>query len=370
MTRRLSLGNLSKLLFSLLLLACHGCSIAPKSPLDNFLAAPARNSPYRGVFHVHTEYSHDSGGSLREVIRAARQNRLDFAVVTDHNTLQGKRDYASGTFPELPLLIFGNEISTGDGHLIALAVDEEINPPVSGQDAIDQIHAKGGYAVLAHPLCDKSVWKDWAATGFDGMEIYNHACDFYDANKVGFALKSLLLSPKLFSREVVREPRKTIRKWDELLAARPVAGFGAIDAHVKFSFLGLALIRYTNLFRSATLYVFADHLTEKDIISALVSGNSFIAFESLGDAGAFSFEARTSAERLPMGREVRSETPVTLVVTAPKSAVVRLIQNGLPVKEMHGEQLTFDVSSAGIYRVEVFRHGKLWIVSNAITVQA
>ena len=344
-----------------------GCAVMP-SIHANFPKTNQNEAPFRGVFHVHTRYSHDSLGSIQSVIKTASKENFDFVVVTDHNSLKGKFDKALLGRPK-PLIIFGNEISTSDGHLVALGIDKEIPTPVEPQSAIDQIHQEGGYAVLAHPVCKRTSWKDWNVTNYDAIEVYNFACDFYDSNKVMLAAKSLLLPPDWFIRKIAKTPEESLRKWDELLFSKQVAGIGAADSHVCCRVFGFPLIRYSLSFRSVTTYVYAKSLSEKDILEALIHGKSFIAFESRGFAKKFRFTAKTAQGQFKPGSVVISEAPVTLAVELPIAAQIRLIHNGEQVAVKKGKTLVFPAKDSGIYRVEVFRNGKIWILSNPISIQ-
>ena len=350
-------------------LISESCSALPKLPTSLLTKQSPNVPPYRGVFHVHTKYSHDSAGTLRNVIRAARDRNLDFALITDHNTLEGKSDQTVLRGSKDPLLIFGNEISTTDGHLIALGTDQKIKAPIESQTAIDQIHEQGGFAILAHPVCERTSWKNWNVKNYDGMEVYNFACDFYASNKPMFFLKSLLMSPALFIAQVIREPREPLAQWDSVSLSKPVVGFGAVDAHVRYRILGFPLMRYSLAFRSVTMYANAKSRSEKDIVEALVSGKSFIVFESRGSAKTFKFEAKRGTDVFEMGSKIRSEAPVALVVQSPAPSEIRVIRNGEVVRKKSGETLVFDAKMPGVYRVEVFRNGKIWIISNPITIQ-
>lgn len=348
----------------LLTLLTTSCATLPGlGPLKNKKESPL-TPPFRGAFHIHSRYSHDSSGSLEKIAKAAQNHGLDFVVITDHNNLDAREENSSRE--TRPLVIVGSEISTTDGHLIALGIDRAIETPVEPQKAIDQIHEQNGYAVLAHPVCDKTAWKDWDARNYDAMEIYNFACDFYASNKIGFVFKLLFLSPSFFIDHYIREPREALKQWDFLMNLKtgsqqpsPIpVGIGAVDAHM----------RYSLAFRAVTAYVNAKSLAEKDILKALISGNSYTVFESRGIAKDFKFEARDANQKFDMGSFIHSEIPVSLFIETPQTSEIRLIHDGKIIQTKLGKTLTFDVRHSGIYRVEVFRNGKMWIISNPITI--
>ncbi len=88
----------------------------------------------------------------------ARARGLDGFAITDHNTCECV-DYfrQTGLIREdgLPvdglLIIPGQEISTAEGHLLALGVVLPNLKGISAHEAIQMIHARGGVAVAPHP---------------------------------------------------------------------------------------------------------------------------------------------------------------------------------------------------------------------------
>jgi len=94
--------------------------------------------------HVHTASSPDAHtriGDLPEIIRA---RGLDGLAVTEHNKFDP---------PNLPdvLIVPGVEISSQDGHVLALGVKEIIPSQLSADETITRIHDQGGIAIIPHP---------------------------------------------------------------------------------------------------------------------------------------------------------------------------------------------------------------------------
>ena len=71
-----------------------------------------------GVVHVHTTLS-DGGGTVDDVVAAAKAAGLGFVAVTDHNNVDAKpyEGYRDGV-----LLIAGAELSTTAGHVLGLGI--------------------------------------------------------------------------------------------------------------------------------------------------------------------------------------------------------------------------------------------------------
>jgi hypothetical protein len=114
---------------------------------------------YAGDLHMHTHHS-DGRWSVQELWQAIQQRSLDFFMLTDHNTLTGQVDVAAlATGRVLP--IPGMEVTMRHGHMLALGMDTLIDWWVgrdgrSIQDVLDDVHAAGGVAIIAHPGADGS----------------------------------------------------------------------------------------------------------------------------------------------------------------------------------------------------------------------
>ncbi len=100
--------------------------------------------------HIHTRYSHDSFMDPARVVRVARMRGLSAIAVTDHNTIRGgllaREANPGGDFE----VIVGAEIRTEYGDVLGLFLDREIAAR-RFDDVVEEIHAQGGLAVLAHP---------------------------------------------------------------------------------------------------------------------------------------------------------------------------------------------------------------------------
>jgi predicted metal-dependent phosphoesterase TrpH len=102
--------------------------------------------------HVHSTYSPDSRLSLDAAVERLGPQGLNGFALTDHNTVAGHatlRAFAE-RFPQYRF-VPGIEVSTSDGHLLALGVGEvpPLHRPVA--ETVEWVEAHGGVAVPAHP---------------------------------------------------------------------------------------------------------------------------------------------------------------------------------------------------------------------------
>ena len=104
--------------------------------------------------HMHTNYS-DGTGTVEEVL-AFTQAHTDLAVIaiTDHDTIEGAlraRDLMAKGGYRFELVV-GEEISTREGHMLALFIERRVPPGLSIERSIELVHAQGGLAIVAHPF--------------------------------------------------------------------------------------------------------------------------------------------------------------------------------------------------------------------------
>ena len=123
--------------------------------------------------HVHTTYSYDSLITSRDLIFYAKKRGLDGVAITDHDRIDGALKIAK----EADFLIVpGIEISSLNGHIIGLNVDELVPPKLSVDETLDRIHAAGGISVACHPITFfKENLKGHISSRFDAIEVINSA---------------------------------------------------------------------------------------------------------------------------------------------------------------------------------------------------
>jgi predicted metal-dependent phosphoesterase TrpH len=121
--------------------------------------------------HVHTIYSHDSLITLKDLFFYAKKRGLTAVAITDHDTVEGTLKIAKET--DL-LIIPGIEVSSRNGHIVGLNLQEPVKKGLSADETVDKIHEAGGLAVACHPfaLFKGSLGKH-ANAKFDAIETIN-----------------------------------------------------------------------------------------------------------------------------------------------------------------------------------------------------
>ena len=108
-------------------------------------------SRYFVDLHCHTSASFDSLSDPRSVVRAAATRGLTHLAITDHDRIEGAlraRDAA----PEGLTVIVGEEVRTADGDLIALFLEEAVEPHRPARETIEAVRAQGGLVGIPHPF--------------------------------------------------------------------------------------------------------------------------------------------------------------------------------------------------------------------------
>lgn len=135
-----------------------------------------------GDIHTHTMYSGfskysflsypDSVTTPRTSIKVAEKLGLNVLCITDHNTIKGAveaRKYNK------ELVVIGEEITSRNGEILGLFLQEQVNPGLSAEETIEQIHAQDGIAIAPHPFSAhcSCVGKKMNQLRFDGIEVFN-----------------------------------------------------------------------------------------------------------------------------------------------------------------------------------------------------
>ncbi len=339
-----------------------------------------------GNLHIHTPYS-DGAWYHDRIAQAARQARLDFIVVTDHNLwVQGPQGYHHGVLVLVGQEVHHNRRNPQVNHLLVYGAEAELSQCAPDpQQLIDAVRARQGLAFIAHPfdyplkfLHDPGIpWVDWNVEGYVGLEIWNYMSEF----KARLPNRLMAFFYAFYPQRAIRGPfKETLQLWDSLLAAdQRVVGFGNSDAHAFDMSLGSlkrVIFPYEYLFRCVNTHLLLDEPLAGDveydkyqIFSALAKGRGWVGYDLLGETKGFVFRAHSASERATLGEEIRRAGAINFEVEVPLPAKIQVVRAGAGVAaRTTGTHLKFTSVEAGAYRVEAYRQGKGWIFSNPIYV--
>lgn len=148
-------------------------------------AAFCSHPPYRSAMedesfcvdpHVHSEGSYDGREPVELLLEHAADIGLDCIVVTDHDDIDDSLR-AARLAPSYGLVgVPGVEVSTADGHLLAIGVTECPPPGRPLPDTVAAVRAQGGVVVVPHPFQRTRHGvprRRLAGIDVDGIETYN-----------------------------------------------------------------------------------------------------------------------------------------------------------------------------------------------------
>jgi hypothetical protein len=329
----------------------------------------------RGAVHVHSRYS-DGTGSVDEIVEAAQAARLDFVILTDHDTIGAAEDGHGGRYGGV-LLAIGAEVSPRErGHCLALgeSLDVRAYRWMPERYYLPKLRRQGADVYIAHPEgrvksafgINLRQWHVWESEHFDGIEIWSYMHDWVD-NVTALTLPYYYLRP---DRAIEGPDEGVLGLWDRLNVRRRVAGLGALDAHAIKRLGGLfTAFPYRFLFGTILTHVFVEEwggsaaADAAALRAALREARSFAAYDALAPAEGFRFYGDGG---LMMGDRAQLGAGRRLAVEAPREADVTLVHNGRRVRSESGGRTEFEASSPGVYRVEARIGGRPWVFSNPI----
>jgi hypothetical protein len=329
------------------------------------------------------------------VTAAAARAGLRFVIVTDHGDATREPDlpdYRNGV-----LYIDAVEISTNDGHVVALGLPKAPYPlRGEGRDVLEDIARLGGFAIAAHPGSAKPElqWTAWDAP-FGGLEWLNADSEWRDERPWTLA-RGLIAYP--FRRPqalalLLDRPEAVMRRWDALTQQRRVVAVAGVDAHARVGVRtvgepydssgsgSLHFPAYVSSFREFSITLPDVRLTgeaaqdARSVLDAIRAGHVYSTIDALAGPAALRFTAVSGSNTASMGDALMLDGPVKLRVDAqaPADALVTILRNGEPIAGADGAALQHDVpAETAVYRVEVALPDAPgtppvpWLVSNPI----
>lgn len=104
--------------------------------------------------HIHSNYS-DARPSVEKILEYVQnKTNLNVIAITDHDAINGalKAQKIAKQKKYRFEVVVGEEVSTKDGHILALFIKERIEPGLVARNTIEKIHKQGGIAIAAHPF--------------------------------------------------------------------------------------------------------------------------------------------------------------------------------------------------------------------------
>jgi hypothetical protein len=331
------------------------------------------------VMHVHSTYS-DGTATPLEIAAAASAAGADAVFITDHDSLDARRDGWSGWHYGV-LVVIGLEVTTRRGHFLAFGIDEEIDHRgLTEREIAARVRSAGGVGFPAHPFSRGSAlsrrigrphpWGDLESGDYDGVEVWSFMTDAAERCE---SLRELAAFVRRPETGYVDPPARNLAAWDELCRTRPVVAIGGLDAHQTGVRLPRARVLSpfpnerifatlrTHVMLPAALTGDGDH-DEARMLAALAAGRCYLAVDAVAAARGFAFVAGD----LQMGDEAPYDRQ-ELTVRTPRRADLTLARDGTAIDRADdARELRHASEGHGVYRAEARIDGRVWVMSNPI----
>lgn len=349
-----------------------GCS----SPLPSTELPPARyiqTAPhfpdfhdYRGIFDLPIK---GSGMDQAAVADLAKASQIDFIFLADRVEANGSdADFGIGGFTNDILFIPGGAFEVGGSEIIGANLHEAIKPNLTPADLIAAIHDQGGLAIAADPSKFASS-EDYALA--DAMEVYNQRSAWLAQSPASMYLHATFFGTDHFLAGLDARPDANLALYDRITAGARIAMLAGTGAADNLSVFSAKVGTLPQLFLFCTTHLIARERNTEPILEALRLGHSYASFDYLGYVGAFMFYARAGDAVTMMGDEVHLAPGLTLKAELPAPADrIVMLQNGAEVTSAeNASTMEFAPKLPGAYRIEAYRSGKLWILSNPLYIR-
>jgi hypothetical protein len=320
---------------------------------------------YRGIIDLPIKAS---GMDQAEIAELAKTAQIDFIFLADRvhpGEGESESDFGIGGFTDDILFIPGGAFEVGGSEIIGVNIHEPINPGLAPNDLISAIHDQGGLAIAGDPAKFASP-ADYATA--DAMEVYIQHSAWTAQNPTALYLRAIFLGADHFLSGLDIRPDANLALYDRMTSGARVPMLAGMGAPGNMNVLGAKVGTIPQLFLFCTTHLIARGRDSEPMLEALRLGHSYASFDYLGYVGAFAFFARVGETTTMMGDEVQLAPGLALKTELPAAADrIAMYQNGAEVASAdNASTLEFAPKSAGAYRIEAYRGGKLWIVSNPV----
>ena len=134
------------------------------------------------ALHVHTNHSACSESEISHIAQYCRKRGIEAIAITDHNQIEGAFELQD-IAPELKVIV-SEEISTREGEIIGLFLEERIPAGKDIRETCIEIKNQGGLVYLPHPFDSLKVHRvrSWNLQKIldlvDIIEVYNAKASF------------------------------------------------------------------------------------------------------------------------------------------------------------------------------------------------
>ncbi|HEV2403272.1 MAG TPA: PHP domain-containing protein [Candidatus Saccharimonadales bacterium] len=134
---------------------------------------------YKIDLHTHSTASPDGGLRAQDYRRALKGGLLDYIAVTDHDNIE----FAQKLHHEIGShIIVGEEVSTTDGEIVGLYLQQPIPPGLSAVETVHAIKNQSGLVYIPHPF--ESVRHGISFTTLNEIADYVDIVEIYNGRAI------------------------------------------------------------------------------------------------------------------------------------------------------------------------------------------
>ena len=339
-------------------------------------AAAGQPTLWRGAYHVHSTQS-DGSGTPEEIAAAAAAEELDFVILTDHG--DATRTPAAPRVVDGVLLIDAVEISTDDGHYVALDLPAAPYPLAGeGRAVAEDVRRLGGIGLIAHPDSPRAslAWHDPSVPA-DGFEWINGDSTWRTASS-SHLLTRLLAYPLNRAGTLAglaTYPATLFAERDQP-SRPPQLALAAVDAHARIGWQrnadpiegGRALAKFPSYRASfgtfGIVMAWLDGGPSGDarrdagaVLHAIRQRATWSAVFSMADRAWLSFDLVDAATGTSQGPDLRGAATAVVRSNGPAGARLRVLRNGQIYREQEAAELSEPLPAdepGAVYRAELW----------------
>ena len=387
----------------------------------------------RAIFHAHAQDAAHTGGTLPEMLEDAKRAGVSIVFLSNH--FRPPFDFVDDNWRGLHdgvLFIPGSETNglliqpmTSIMDMMEKPTADVIIASTQGQGLAFLCHVEERFEHSMDGLSGMEVYNRHADAKDDMGAVVAVLGALTNPDKYAEMSSNLEKYGDELLATQLDYPELYFRKWDQETAARRVIGVAANDCHHNQVFVAkmvdantvlvgtivdpddgmqkLTTAQYPTIskmteghqpgeivasldfdpyyrsFHNVSTHILVDELNEEAVRAAVHAGHMYVSHDWMCDPTGFYFAARASgdspsaAPRAKMGDELKFSQGLQLVAEFPAECHIRLVRNGDVAAESDGREMVFEVSGAGVYRVEGFLNVDTelrgWIYSNPIYVR-
>ena len=333
-----------------------------------------------GCIHNHTSYSFDCDVALKNVIKAAKENKLDYFTINDHYNNNVKNDPALKNDLGIHIIV-GAEINDPDNnHHYLVFNSDEILSGKKVEEYVKFYKNEGAIGFIAHPYEKRSsrhfrkyLWKTDELLDVNGMEIWNYSSSWLGKLNPIINGILMLIIPNIF----VQKPLgKNIKLWERYQDnGKRISAIGSTDAHgtlVSKGFIKFRVLTHRKVFaaiRTNVLIEDGKEINNENILDSIKNGNSYIVNYKWGRPYNFyGGIADPDGNGVIFGEEINWTEGLRYYFHLPCMAKIKLIKNGKKIASDINDKGWFEIKEKGRYRLEITRFNFGWIYTNYIYV--